>query len=99
MNTTIDTSGENIHPNGNRSKPTPEPTFFQASHGRNPIEVQCPYCGDCQQTTLWSLSGSGKRCIGCFAHINRLVTFRPTAKDLSRLRKTDPRRALWQDSN
>ena len=27
------------------------------------------------------------------------TTYRPTAKDLSRLRKTDPRRALWQDSN
>jgi len=93
----IDLAGERTTLHGLKFKDHDGLSHGRSRHGYNPVDVQCPYCQTNNATTFWSLSGSGKRCEGCFAHLKGLVAYRPTDKDLKRLRRDDPRRDLWKD--
>jgi hypothetical protein len=96
MQTKIDITGERTTLHGLKFKDHDGLSLGRSRHGYSPVDVQCPYCQTNNATMLWSLSGSGKRCEGCFARLTARTTYRPTDKDLKRLRRDDPRRDLWR---
>lgn len=63
--------------------------------GQIPVTVTCPYCDTMNDSYLWSIAGSGKRCDGCFALICQGIAIPPDEKTLARLPKKDERRTLW----
>jgi len=35
------------------------------NHGNSSIDIECPFCKTKTTAYIWSLAGSGKKCIGC----------------------------------